>query len=283
MVSAPDPGAGPPAELLFRRRIQLRRSLGDLWRARELIFTLAQRDFLVRYKQAELGLAWAVVTPLVLVGIFSLLFQRISTVDTHGAPYALFAYLGLLVWTFFSSSLAQGAGCLLNNRALLNKVRFPREVFAISAVVVAALDTAIATVILGLLFVAYGVVPEATSVWIPALLAVQVTFTLACALLASVVVVYLRDLQLVIPILLQVGLFATPVAYGLDAVPKSFLPFYSALDPLGPVIDGYRRTVLFGQAPDLVPLAIAATSAALMLLGAYAIFKRLESGITDVA
>ncbi|MGE0794835.1 MAG: ABC transporter permease [Acidimicrobiia bacterium] len=277
------PADDPPPELLYRPPMQLWRSLRDVWRARELVFTLAQRDFLVRYKQAELGLAWAVVTPLVLVVIFSILFQRVATVDTGDAPYALYAYLGLLVWTFFSSALSQGAGCLLNNRALLNKVRFPREVFAISTVVVAALDTAIATAVLGILFAFYGVMPDPTSVWIPALLVVQVAFTLAFTLLASVVVVYLRDLHHVVPMLLQFGLFATPVAYGLDAVPDRLLPVYSALNPLGPVIDGYRRTILFHQAPDLVPLAIAGGSAAVMLIAAYAVFKRLESGITDVA
>jgi ABC-2 type transport system permease protein/lipopolysaccharide transport system permease protein len=282
-VTAVEPPDEPPPELIHRSQIRLGQSVRDVWRARELVLTLSQRDFLVRYKQAELGVAWALVTPLVLVGIFTLVFKRVARVDVGDAPYVLFAYLGLLPWTFFSGALSQAAGTLLGNRALLNKVRFPREVFALSTLVVAGVDTAIAAVVLAGLFVVYGVVPAATSVWVPVLLVVQVLFTLAAALVASVAVVYLRDLRLTIPIVLQFGLFATPVAYGLDAVPKRLLPIYSVVNPLGPVIDGYRRTILFGQPPDATPFAIAAVSSTLMALGAYALFKRLESGIADVA
>jgi ABC-type polysaccharide/polyol phosphate export permease len=282
-VSNADVPFGPPPELRFRRRARLGPSLREAWRNRELVLTLTQRDFLVRYKQAELGIAWAVITPVVLVIIFSLLFNRVAHVPTGGAPYVLFAYLGLLPWTFFSSALSQSATCLLNNRPLLNKVRFPREVLPAATVVVAAIDTAIATIVLAVLFVVYQEVPAATSVWIPVLLAIQVAFTLAVALAAAIIVVYLRDLNLAVPMLLQFGLFATPVAYGLDAVPSWFLPIYAALNPLGPVIEGYRDTILNGQAPDPVTTSIAAVSALLMLAGAYLLFKRLEPGIADVA
>ena len=273
----------PPPELLHRSQVRLGRSLRDVWRARELVLTLSQRDFLVRYKQAELGIAWAVVTPLVLVGVFNVVFKRVAKVDTGDAPYVLFAYLGLLPWTFFAGALSQAANTLLTNRALLNRVRLPREVFALSTVIVSGIDTAIATVILGGLFAIYGVMPKATSVWVPLLLAVQVLYTLAVALVASMAVVYLRDLRLTIPIVLQFGLFATPVAYGLDAVPRWFLPYYSALNPLGPVIDGYRRTVLDGRAPQAMPFTVAAVSATVLALAAYWLFKRFESGIADVA
>ena len=152
-----------------------------------------------------------------------------------------------------------------------------------SSLAVAGIDTAIASTILGVLFVVYGVVPAATSVWVPVLLVIQVAFTLAVALAASITVVYLRDLNLVVPMLLQFGLFATPVAYGLDAIPSWFLPIYAALNPLGPVIAGYRDTILYGQAPDAVTTTIATVSSFVMLSGAYLLFKRLESGIADVA
>jgi ABC-2 type transport system permease protein/lipopolysaccharide transport system permease protein len=275
--------SGPPPELRYRRRTRLLPSLREAWRSRELVLTLTQRDFLVRYKQAVLGVAWALITPVILVVIFSLLFNRVAHVDTNGAPYVLFAYLGLLPWTFFSSSLSQSATCLLNNRPLLNKVRFPREVMPAATVVVAGIDTAIASIVLAVLFVVYQQVPAATSVWVPVLFAIQLAFTLAVALTASIVVVFLRDLNLVVPVLLQFGLFATPVAYGLDAVPSWFLPIYAALNPLGPVIQGYRDTILDGKWPDLTTTSIAAVSATIMLVGAYALFKRLEPGIADVA
>ena len=282
-MTGADTPLGPAPELRFRRRARLGPSLREAWRSRELVVTLAQRDFLVRYKQAVLGIAWAVITPVVLVALFSLLFNRVAHVETGGAPYVIFAYLGLLPWTFFSSSLSQSASCLLSNRPLLNKVRFPREVLPVASIGVAGIDTAIASTILAVLFVVYGVVPAATSVWVPVLFVIQVAFTLAVALAASITVVYLRDLVLVVPMLLQFGLFATPVAYGLDAIPSWFLPIYAALNPLGPVIEGYRDTVLYGQAPDALTTTIAAVSSFVMLSGAYLLFKRLESGIADVA
>jgi ABC-type polysaccharide/polyol phosphate export permease len=273
----------PPAELLYRRRIRPGRALRDLWAVREVVVSLARRDFLVRYKQTFLGVLWAVFTPLALVVVFTLLFDRVARVSTGGAPYALFAYLGLLPWTFLSTSLSQGGLSLEANRHLLNRVAFPREVFPVATVAVAALDLLIASSVLAVLFVAYGVAPRATSVWVPLLLAVHLAFVLGLALIASVGVVYARDLRHLIPIVLQIGLFATPVAYGMEAVPAGWCVAYSVVNPMAPVIDGLRRTVLWGSPPEGDLLLAAALGAAAVLGGGYALFKRLETGLADIA
>jgi ABC-type polysaccharide/polyol phosphate export permease len=273
----------PPSEILFRPKLRVLAAVREVWRGRELVRTLAERDFRVRYKQAVLGVAWAVLTPLALMVVFTVFFQRVAKVDTGGAPYALFAYLGLLPWTFFSTSAAQGGQSLVLNNQLLNKVYCPREVFPMASTVVAAIDTSIAVLVLGLLFVVTGFVPKATSVWVPVLLFVQVAFTFGVTLIISAVLVFFRDLRHALPVILQLGLFATPVAYGMDVVPESMQVVYSALNPLAPVIDGYRRTILWGLAPDWHLLGPGAVVAVALLVAGYAMFKRMEPGFADYA
>lgn len=158
----------------------------------------------------------------------------------------------------------------------------PREVFPLAGVGVAAVDTAVSTTALVVMFVVYGFVPGLTALWFPVILLVQLAFTFGVVLLVSVVVVYLRDLRHALPILLQFGLFATPVAYGLDAIPAAYRPLYSALNPLAPVIDGYRRTLVLGLAPRWELLGLAAAGAAVMLVVATLVFQRLEAGIADL-
>jgi ABC-type polysaccharide/polyol phosphate export permease len=278
------PATGPPPELRFRRRSRLLASITELWRARELVRTLAERDLRARYKQAVLGLSWAVVTPLLLMVAFTLVFPRIAQVDTGGVPYPLFSYLGLVPWAFFSTSVSQGGQSIINNAGLLNKVYCPREVFPIGSVVVAAVDGLIATTVLCILFVVFSFVPQPESYWIPVLLVVQLTFTLGITMALSAIMVYVRDIRHLLPIALQLGLFVTPVAFSLDQlVPAALQPVYVAVNPLGGVIDGYRQTILYGQQPDMQLLLISAISATVMFLVAYALFKRLETGFADVA
>lgn len=274
---------GPPPELRFRRRIRLGPSLAALWRMRPLIRSLAERDLRARYKQAVLGFAWAVVPPVALVIAFTLVFDRVGDVETHGAPYVLFSYLGLLAWNFFSTSVSTGANSLVANVPLLNKVSCPREVFPLAGIAVASVDWAVSVLALVALFPIAGHAPRLESLWFPVYLVVQVAFTVGVVLLLSIVVVYLRDLRHALSVLLQLGLFVTPVVYGLDVVPEEWrLPFV-AVNPLAGVIDGYRRTVLFGQGPDWAVLGVSAASATVVLVVCYALFKRLETGIADVA
>lgn len=276
-------GPGPPVELLFRPRLRPRVVLRELWQSRLLVRTLAERELRARYKQTALGFAWALVTPMALMVAFTLFLNRFARVPTHGVPYPVFAYVGLIPWTFFAASLTSGASSLLANTSILNKVYCPREVFPLSSVLVAAIDSATATLGLVVLFVVFGVGPTAEAVWVPLLLAVQVAFTVGLTLFLSAAIVYVRDIRHLLSLIIQFGLFATPVAYGLDELSASVRPVYSALNPLAPVIDGYRRTVLFGQAPEwslLLPGAVTAT--AVMIVG-YLVFKRLEGGVADVA
>jgi ABC-type polysaccharide/polyol phosphate export permease len=280
----PEDVTQPPVELRFRRRLRPGPVLSELWRSRELVRTLAERELRARYKQTVLGFAWAIITPVTLMLVFTIFLKRVARIDTGGAPYALYVYVGLIPWTLFSSSVSSSSQSLISNLSLLNKVYCPREVFPLGSVVVSALDSMVATSVLGVLFVVHQYAPTVDSFYaLPVLLVVQAMFTIGIALIVSVTTVYLRDLRQALPMLLQLALFATPVAYGIDALPRSVQPVYSALNPLAPVIDGYRRSVLLGSPPDWPLIAIAALSAFCVLVGGAVLFKRLETTIADVA
>lgn len=273
----------PPPELRYRHRIHLGTALRSAWRSRALVRTLAERDLRARYKQAVLGFAWAVVPGLATVLVFTLLFDRVAKINTGGAPYVLFAYLGLVPWNFFSASVSNGGTSLVGNVSLLNKVSCPREVFPWTAVVVASVDALVSLVALVGLFFATGTTPRAATLWVPVYLAIQLAFTVGVTMILAILIVYLRDLRHLLPLVLQLGLFATPVAYGLNVISTIWKPLYVAANPLALAIDGYRRSILFGQGPAWGLLGIATATSLVALLGGYHLFKRLEPGIADVA
>ena len=275
--------AGPPPELRYRHRFRLGPALREVWTVRELVRTLTERDLRARYKQALLGFAWAVVPAIASVVLFTVLFDRVADIDTAGTPYALFTYFGVLTWGFFSNAVNSGGNSLVGNVSILNKVACPREVFPLTSVVTASVDWAVVAATGPILFAVVGEVPHIEALWFPLYLAIQVVFTLGVVLLLSAVIVFLRDLRHALPLLLQLGLFATPVVWNLQSIQGSGRVVYAFFNPLGTVIDGLRNTALRGEGPDwrLVG-ASATTSVALLALG-YWVFKRLEPGIADVA
>jgi ABC-type polysaccharide/polyol phosphate export permease len=275
----------PRKEIWFHRRVNMLSALKELWAFRELTATIAERDLRVRYKQAALGVVWALVAPVVMMIAFTVLLHRVAKVNTGGAPPALFYYLGLLPWTFFASSISNGGLSLVNNNELLNKLYCPREVFPIAAIIDATVDALIATCVLAVLFPITGFAPKAQIFYLPLLLLVMTIFTLGVTLAVSAVVVYARDLRLVLPLAVQIGLFVTPVVYASNSISssKAFLLGSSALNPLVPVINGMRDTVLNGLAPDWASLGVGAACALLYLIGGFLLFKRLETGMADIA
>src|SRR5581483_639238 len=214
------PRAEPPREIMFRRRIKLAASLRELVEYRVLTLTLAERDLRARYKQAFLGWAWAILTPLMLMFVFTFVFTKFAKVDSGGVPYALFAYVGLVPWTFFSNAVNGGGMSLVSNMPLLNKMYCPRETFPLAAMAVAAVDALLSVGVLVIIFAVEGYKPHIQLLYAPLLLLVELVFTIAVALAVSAILVYLRDLRHALPLLLQVALYATPVAYGLNAIAK---------------------------------------------------------------
>lgn len=272
----------PPPELIYRHRVHLSKALRELRQHKELVLTLAERELRARYKQTNLGFTWSLIVPLFLVIVFTLFIDRVAEIDTEGAPYALFAYLGLIPWTFFSVSVNHGGQSLINNSTLITKVRCPREVFPMTSVGLSAFDSVISTGMLGLLFLVFGVAPKSTSYMAVPLLLVQVAFTLGVTLLISSITVYVRDVRQAMPLLLQLGLFATPVAYPVPLSPF-FEKLYALVNPLAPVIEGYRSVILYGESPRWDLVGLGAITAFTILFVGYYVFKRLEAGFADVA
>jgi ABC-type polysaccharide/polyol phosphate export permease len=272
----------PPPEIRYRRGLHLGSAAATLWSARHIVVNLAKRELRVRYSQAVLGFAWALLTPIVLMVVFSVFIQKVTTIQTFGIPYPVFSYTGLLAWTFFSSAVSS-AGLILVGNPLLNKVYAPREVFTIATIGTSGVDALLASVALVALFVIYGVTPKATTVWVPVLLLVLAAFTIGVGLVFSSVTVYVRDLRHALPLMLQVGLFVTPVIYGLEKIPKEYRAIYVFLNPVAMVIDGLRTTVLFGHAPNFTYLGLASLSSTIALVGGYVLFKQLETGFADVS
>lgn len=287
MTSSLKPGRAvpesPPDDIVYRHRVSFGRGARDVWASREILRSLVERQFRTRYKQAVLGVCWPIVTPLVLMVAFTFLFRRVGRVDTEGAPYQLFSYLGLLPWTFASGALTSATNSLTTQLALINKVFCPRELFPLSSVFLATIDTAFASLALVVLFAVHGVAPGMAALWLPVLVMVVMATVVGWALLIAVWTVYLRDIRHALPLLLQFGLFATPVAYGFEVIPRAVRPFYAVVNPLGPAIDGLRDTLLHNRAPDLPMLGWGSLGAAVVLVVAYYVFKRLEVGVVDVA
>lgn len=275
----------PRPEIWFRRRQNLGQQLREIWQFREFGLTLAERDLRARYKQATLGFAWALITPLLLMLAFTLIFTKFAKVDSHGVPYPVYSYVALIPWTFFSASVSNGANSMLANLPLLQRVYCPRELFPVSTMLGAAVDAVLSVFVLGILFAVTGTTPTTQSLYLLILIPLLIAFTLAVTLACAGLLVYFRDLRHALPLLLQFVLLATPVGYGFESISSSraFTLFYSAVNPLAPIIDGFRRVVLFGSAPDWGALGIAGVVSLLALVGAYRLFKRLETGFADIA
>lgn len=284
VTTAPAVADGPPPEILYRHNLSFVSSMKELWKSRELIATLTERTLRGRYKQTFLGFAWSLITPLTLMVVFTVFLRRVAKIDTGGIPYPVFSYVGLLPWSFFSSAVTSSGQAIISNSTLLNKIYCPREVFPISMIASAAVDTMCALVALFVLFGVTGYGPTWGSLWVPLLTVLLLTFTLGVCLLLAAVTVYLRDLRHGLGIVLQLGLFATPVAYSLNTViPSGWRLVYAAVNPLGPIIQGYRDAVLVGLNPIDGQLLVAAASSVVWAVVGYVVFKRMEPGFSDVA
>jgi ABC-type polysaccharide/polyol phosphate export permease len=279
---APVPDA-PPPEMRFRRAFRFREAFAALWRSRAIVWSLTIRDLRSMYSQEVLGIAWALVSPVTLMVLFTFLSGRLTSKLAPGDVwYPLFAYIGILPWTFFSGSVSKGGTSLVGN-PLLNKVYAPREVFPISDILGAIVNTFFASIALAVLFVIDGTWPAATSYWILPLGAILFCFTTGITLFIAGLTVYLRDMRHALPLILQGGLILSPIIYGMDKIPSEWRNLYVAVNPLAGVIDGLRRSVLYGQMPVASYTLIAAVMAVIWLVGSFILFKRLETGFADVS
>ncbi len=282
----------PPTDSYYRHRVALIPAIREMSRRREIMVALAERDVRASYKQAVLGMGWALISPLLQVILFTLIFGHVKSLKIPGVPYAIYAYIGILAWVYFAGSLASGGNSMIANLNLLQKTHFPRECFPLSQMLEQTLYTTIGLIPLLLLLVDKGFVPKIEALWIPVFLVIELIFTAGLVLAMAALIVYLRDLQQVMAIILQLGLFATPIIWPLSKLANitwgplhhvDLRPYYVAFNPLGAVIDNIRRTALLGLSPEWSLLGIAAVFACLYFVAGYRIFKRLEVGFADIS
>jgi lipopolysaccharide transport system permease protein len=248
---------------------------------RDLLWLWAAREVRVRYKQSLLGIAWAILQPLALTVIFTLIFSRLARVDTQGVPYPIFAYTALVPWTFFSTSLSFGTISLVTNMNLVTKIYFPREVLPLASIGAALVDfLAAAVVFLGMLLF-FDVQLDLHALWVIPLLVIQIILTIGVTLLGSATIVFFRDMRFVVPLITQVWMYATPIIYPTELIPEP-LRLYYFLNPMVGIIDGYRRALLMGQGPQTTALLCSAVISCILLVLGYAFFKRVEPLFADV-
>ncbi len=254
------------------------RLLADSW---DLFRTLTAHRIRVRYKQSALGLFWAVLQPVALMLIFTLVFGRIARVPSEGIPYSLFAYSGLLVWSFLATALGNATHALVAHAQLITKVYFPREVLPLSYVAAALIDLCAAVVVLGALLAYHDIGLTWSALYGVPVVLLLATLVTGSAFLLSAIQVRFRDVGLAVPLILYLWMFSTPIAYPLSAVPEAYRPWF-LLNPMTGIVESFRRAVVHGIPPELHMLAIPAIVSAILLPVAYAFFKRIETTMADV-
>jgi lipopolysaccharide transport system permease protein len=254
--------------------------LRELWAYRELIAFLAIRDVKVRYKQAVLGMAWAVLQPLAGAVVFTLVFDRIANLPSDGIPYPVFAFVGVTVWTYFTTSVTTAMSSLVGNVGLVTKVYFPRMAAPIAAVLPGLLDMAISLLILVVLMVVYGVTPGLGLLALPLCVVVLVALAFGVGLILATLNVRYRDVKGVSSLLLQLWLFASPVAYGSSVIRDRWELLY-ALNPMAGLIDAFRWSLLGAPAPGTEALPSLAVLAVILVAGV-AVFAREERRFADI-
>ena len=255
--------------------------LKELYRYRDLLWSLAWRDIKVRYRQTLLGCAWALAQPLAYMCIFTLVFSKFGRVSSDGTPYPLFSYTGLVPWTFFATTLGLAANSIASNMNLVKKIYFPREVFPIGTILGCLTDFLAASLLVAGLMAFYHYPATPHLAWAVWLVALEVGFLIGLGLLVSALNVFYRDVKYIVPLLIQLGLFVTPVIYSTSGVPEGLRPWYM-LNPMAVVIDGMRRIVLHAQAPELAPLLTSTLLVSALVLAAYVFFKRVEVKFADL-
>jgi lipopolysaccharide transport system permease protein len=256
-------------------------TIRNAYHHRELIFSFAVRDIKARYKQTALGVAWSLLQPLSMMAVFTLVFSVFAKVPSDGIPYPVFAYSALIFWTFFTNSISGGTMAMTANSALIRKIYFPRETLLLSVLLAGLLDLAIASMLFGGMLLYYKIALTTAALWLIPLLLLQMFLTLGVISLTSAAHVNFRDIGHALPLLIQLWMFATPVAYPISVIPQWLKPFY-LLNPMAAIIDGYRRAIILGVHPDLEALAVSALVTLTLTLTTLAIFKRAERTFADV-
>jgi len=269
------------------------KTIKNLYDYRELIAALAWKNIVVRYKQAYLGILWAVLKPFLLMLIFTLVRSFVG-IDSGDTPYPILTFAALLPWIFFQESVSEGINSVTGNAALIKKIYFPREVFPLTAMVTKLVELGINFVILGAMMVYYQMAPTVHALWIPLIILYTMIVALTLSLFGAAMNVYYRDVSQALPVVLSLLMYASPVIYPLDLVKNKLVHEQAAgqwsdalytlytLNPLAGIIDSFQRTLLKGLPPDFDAMAPGFIATFILLPLSYLFFKRAEAWFADI-
>jgi lipopolysaccharide transport system permease protein len=255
--------------------------LASLWEFREILYFLVWRDIKLRYKQTAIGVAWAVLQPLATMAIFAVIFGHLAKIPSDGLPYAIFAFTGLLPWIYFSQAIARSGASVVSDANLIKKVYFPRLLIPIAAILSPLVDFLISFVFLLGMVAWFGIRPGWNMLALPLFLALAMITALAAGLWLSALNVKYRDVGHTLPFLIQIWLYASPVAYSVTLIPEKWRPVYG-LNPMAGAIEGFRWALLHTDRPALGVIAMSAVAVLALLIGGVIFFKNFERSFADV-
>jgi len=253
----------------------------DLWRSRELLGLMVWRDIVVRYKQTAMGLSWALVRPLATMLVFSLVFGKLANLPSNGAPYALMVFAGLLPWLFFSAAFSDASNSVVGNANLVSKVYFPRLIIPLSSVLVGLVDFALAMLVYLVMSFFYGLSPGLHVLALPLFLLQLCLLILGCSLSIAALSVWYRDFRHLLPVVLQLGVYLSPVGFASTVVPEKWRLLY-AFNPMVGIIDGFRWSLLGDTQPlRMNEIGISCLVTLLLLWSGLRFFRRSEHRFSD--
>jgi lipopolysaccharide transport system permease protein len=279
-VTPPAP-LGDPGSVVIQASSGITLRLREVWDYRELLYFLFWRDLKVRYKQTVLGGVWAILQPVATMAVFTIVLGRLAKISSDGIPYSLFVFSGLLPWQLFAFSLTASSGSLVSNTHLITKVYFPRLVIPISSVLVGLVDFLIAAVVLALLMAYHHVAPTPGLLLLPLLVAFAVAVALAVGIFLSALNVRYRDVKHMLPFLVQIWMFATPIVYPSSLVPEKWRPLFG-LNPMAGVVDGFRWALFGTSIGGGRLILVSVVSVAMFLFVGIAYFRRMERNFADL-
>jgi lipopolysaccharide transport system permease protein len=257
-----------------------RLDLHELWHFRELFVTLVWRDIAVRYKQTFIGAAWAILQPFSLMVVMTLVFGKFANLPSDGKPYPIFNYSGMLPWTMFATALALSSTSVVSNRNLVTKIYFPRIILPGAAVLVPLVDFALAFTVLAGMWVFFGIYPGAAIVLLPLFMLLALLTALGVGLWLSALNVRYRDVPFVVPFLIQIWFWLSPVAYSTRTLPEHYQWIFS-LNPMTGVLEGFRWALLDTAPPDAAQLGVSVVAAVVFALTGAAFFRATEPRVAD--
>jgi len=282
-AGSPYPGAEPlrvPTLVIRPPKKWVPVDLKELWAYRELVSAFTMRDIKLRYKQTGLGIAWAVLQPILTMIIFTVIFGNLAKIPSEGVPYPVFVLAALLPWTLFAEGLNRSTTSMITNASIMTKVYFPRLIMPLSSIISPLIDFGVSFIILIALMAYFGFMPTVTVIFLPLFLLLALATSLGVGLWLSALNVRYRDFQYTIPFLIQIWMFASPVVYASSLVPENLRVWYG-LNPMAGVIEGFRWTLLGTGAPGAMVL-VSAGMVALLLASGMFYFRRMEQYYADI-